>query len=178
MGRWGVWLIGLGWAQLPARYVVQADVVSWVWGEYRASGEYRLFREAPPFEGGVLRPRLEGLTSTLGLSYVRKLPLRGFFIRPGIKYYGWRPRYAPAGLWVGFHGLIGGVGAFQEPSHVISGLGISLGYQYIFRQSYGALLDPYLMWEWRFSRAWREAPLQVGLRVGLASRRWQRRVTR
>ncbi len=175
---WVLGLVGLAWGQLPVRYILQADGLSWLWREYRMGAEYRFFREAPPFEAGVFRPRLEGLTGTLGLSYARMLPIRGVLGRVGVKYYGWRPRYAPAGLWVGLHGLVGLIGAIGEPSRRAWGVGLSVGYQCIFRQSYGAVVDPYLLWEWRPSKAWQVSPLQIGLRMGLASRRWQRRVTR
>lgn len=179
--RWVALFMGVGgvlWGQLPARYVLKADALSWVWRSYRVGGEYRLFRWAPPFEANVERPKYEGLTLQVWADYVRLLPVRGVVLRPGGRYYFLFPRKAPHGLWAGLHGVGGLTGAPQEKTTLALGIGLSVGYQHIFRQSYGGVVEPYLLVEVRGrSLAWL-SPVQVGLSLGIASRRWRLRLTR
>jgi len=179
MRCWTGLLMGVGvWAQLPARYVLKADALSWAWRSYRVGGEYRLFRYAPPFEANVERPRREGLTLTIWADYVRFLPLRGWVGRVSGRYYFWVPRKAPHGWWGGIHGLIGMHGIPTEKARAVGGLGLSFGYQHLFRQSYGGTVEPYLLVELRGRSLRWISPIQVGLSLGLASRRWRLRLTR
>ncbi len=167
--------IGILWAQLPTRYVLKLDALSFLSREHRITGEYRLFRWAPPFIASVERARWEGLTVTLSLSYYRYLPQRGAIGRPGARYYFWKRPYTPEGLWVGLHGAIASWAARREKAYWSAGAGLSLGYQHLFRQAYGAAVEPYLLAEVLSRRPPRGMALQVGLNVGFAARKWDRR---
>ncbi len=171
-------VLGLLWGQLPARYALKGDGLSWIWRSYRLGAEYRLFRWAPPFEAHVERPRREGLTVVLWADYVRMLPERGVVFRPGLRYYFLQPKKAPHGLWVGLHAVGGLSGATWEKAAFTGGIGLAVGYQYIFRQSYGGLVEPYLLAEIRGRKLRWISPVQVGFSLGLASRRWRLRLTR
>jgi len=166
------------WAQLPARYVLKADVLSWAWRSYRISGEYRLFKGAPPFEANVERPKYEGLTIQVGVDYVRLLPVHGVVLRPGSRYYFLHPRKAPHGLWACLHGVGGLTGTPREKTILALGIGLSVGYQHIFRQSYGGVVEPYLLVETQGKSLRWLSPVQIGLSLGIASRRWRLRLTR
>ncbi|MEN2992916.1 MAG: hypothetical protein ABDH91_05115 [Bacteroidia bacterium] len=173
MWRTLLWSSGLvvGWGQLPARYVLKADIFSFLWREQRLSGEYRLFEYAPPFVAGVERPKWEGLTAIGSVAFFRHLPLYGILLRPGLRYYPLRPVYSPQGFWSGLH-LAGGLFFLREgPLRAAGGLGLSVGYQYIFRQAYGATVEPFLQGEIIFP-SFSLSPLQVGLQVGFAGRKW------
>ncbi|MCS7152319.1 MAG: hypothetical protein N2253_05865 [Bacteroidia bacterium] len=162
-------------AQLPARYVIKGDVLSFLWREQRLAGEYRLFQWAPPFIASVERHRWEGLTLLTSVSYFRLLPRRGAVIRTGVRYYFRKPAYSPEGLWGGIH-LAGGIwGVRSEPSSGTVTGGLTVGYQHIFHQAYGGVVEPYLLIEPYFRSAVPFRPIQVGVYVGFASRRWQRR---
>jgi len=163
------------WAQLPARYVLKADVLGPLWREYRLMGEYRLFRWAPPFIASVERHRWEGLTFILSGSYYRRWPARGGGLRIGGRYYFLQPNYAPHGLWAGLHGALAGFGARGEKTYWAAGAGLTIGYQHLFRQAYGGCIEPYLLLELLGGRKKPFFPFQVGLNVGFASRRWERR---
>lgn len=167
--------VGALWAQLPARYGLKADILSFLSREHRLTGEYRLFRWAPPFIASVERARAEGLTAVLSLSYYRYLPQRGLIVRPGVRYYFWKPPYAPEGLWVGVHGAIAGWGARREKTTWSAGAGLSIGYQHLFRQAYGASIEPYLLAEGLLRRPPKVWALQIGVNVGFAARKWERR---
>lgn len=186
--RYGPSWIGLGkvlvplssslggiWAQLPARYVLKADGLSFLVREHRITGEYRLFRWAPPFIASVERVRWEGLTAVLSLSYYRYLPQRGVIGRPGMRYYFWKRPYAPEGLWAGLHGTVASWAARREKTTWGAGAGLSVGYQHLFHQAYGAAIEPYLSMEILSRRPPRSWVLQVGVNVGFAARKWERR---
>ncbi|MCS7297185.1 MAG: hypothetical protein RMK19_06615 [Bacteroidia bacterium] len=165
--------LGLGVAQLPVRYVLKADVWSFLWHEQRLMGEYRLGRWAPPFIASVERPRWEGLAATVQLSFYRRLPWWGLIARPGVRYYFLNPKRALEGMWSGIHVGGGFWTNRQEQREFPLTSGIAVGYQHIFRQAYGLAIEPYF---------WVEVPLrgnlqflQVGFQVGFASRRWSRR---
>ncbi len=175
---WIVWGVSILWGQLPARYALKADALSWVWRSYRVGGEYRLFRWAPPFKANVERHRWDGLTMSLWVDYVRLLPVRGVVVRPGARYYFLWPERAPHGLWAGLHAIGGLSGAPNEKPIFAAGLGLAFGYQYLFRQSYGGLVEPYLLAEVRGKSLRWISPIQVGLALGIASRRWGLRLTR
>ncbi|RMF46302.1 MAG: hypothetical protein D6750_10580 [Bacteroidetes bacterium] len=178
MGRWGLWAWSSAlwvWGQLPARYVLKADVLAPLWREYRLMGEYRLFRWAPPFIASVERHRWEGLTGTVGVSYYRRWPERGAFLRVGLHYYALRPPYAPEGFWVGVQAMLGAWAPRTEKPRWTAGPGLTIGYQHLFHQAYGAAIEPYLLVEGLFGPRRRYFPFQVGLNVGFASRRWERR---
>ncbi|MCX8111807.1 MAG: hypothetical protein N3E49_01220 [Bacteroidia bacterium] len=170
----GLW-IGMLAAQLPARYVLKADGLGFVWREFRLWGEYRLFRWAPPFIASVDRHRWDGLTLCVGLGYFRRWPLRGGLGRVGLRYYPLRRPYAPEGLWVGLHVVGAGWGVRRESTMLSVAPSLSIGYQFIFRQSYGGVIEPLVCIEphWR-----QDSPfslVQLGVNVGWASRRWSRR---
>ncbi|GIV24816.1 MAG: hypothetical protein KatS3mg026_0508 [Bacteroidia bacterium] len=178
MGKWGLWAWSSGllvWGQLPARYVLKADILSPLWREYRLAGEYRLFRWAPPFIASVERHRWEGLTGWAALSYYRRWPQRGALLRLGARYYPLRTAYTPEGLWVGLHGAVAGRAPRSEPTRWAAGFGLTVGYQHLFHQAYGAAVEPYLLLEGLFGGQKAFSPFQVGLNVGFASRRWDRR---
>jgi hypothetical protein len=168
-------LLGLLWGQLPARYVIKGDALSFLWREYRIAGEYRLFRWAPPFIASVERHRWEGLTLLLSTSYYRRLPHRGALARIGARYYFHRPAYAPEGLWAGVHITTGGSAARQEVTRWVIGGGLTVGYQHIFHQAYGGTVEPYLLLDLVGGRAKWVFPFQIGLQVGFAARKWNRR---
>lgn len=172
-----LWVVPL-FAQLPVRYSFRADLTSFFWREQRLWGEYRLFQWAPPFIATVERARCEGLTATIAISYFRRLPLRGGAFRLGVRYYFLRPPYSPQGIWAGALIGIGVWGARNEKPFFTPLAGLAVGYQHIFYQGYGAAVDPFLFFEPRWRRGSPLAPLQVGLGVGFASRRWARRMTR
>ncbi|GIV23309.1 MAG: hypothetical protein N3A68_01920 [Bacteroidia bacterium] len=161
--------------QLPARYVLKADALGFLWREQRLTAEYRLFRWAPPLKASVERARWDGLTLTLNGSYYRRLPLRGGVLRSGVRYYPLRPAYAPEGLWVGLHGTLGLVAPVRETPQWQGGPGLSLGYQHIFHQAYGGVIEPYLLLDFLFGRYKNLMPFQVGLHIGFAARKWNRR---
>lgn len=175
--RWSS-LLYISWlfAQLPARYGVKGDALSFLWREYRAWGEYRLFQWAPPFISSVDRHRWDGMTAILGMSYFRRLPLRGGIMRVGLRYYPQKPAYSPQGLWVGLHLAAGLWNARRERPLLAFAPGLTIGYQYIFGQAYGALVEPYVMIEPYLRRGFPFRPVQVGINVGFASRRWDRRM--
>lgn len=175
--RWSS-LVWLGWlsAQLPARYAVKADALSFLWREHRVWGEYRLFQWAPPFIASVDRHRWDGMTAILGLSYFRRLPLRGGIMRLGLRYYPLKPAYSPEGLWIGLHIAGGFWNARRERALFSTAPGLTIGYQHIFRQGYGALVEPYILIEPHFRRDAPFRPFQPGVNVGFASRRWDRRL--
>lgn len=178
MGKGVLWAWSsalLVWGQLPARYAFKADALSPLWREYRLAGEYRLFRWAPPFIASVERHRWEGLTFTLAGSYYRRWPEQGGVLRVGGRYYFLRPKYAPQGLWAGLHLAVGATGARTERTFWAGGAGLTIGYQHIFRQAYGGCVEPYVLFELLGGRQKPFSPFQVGLHVGLASRRWDRR---
>lgn len=166
------------WGQLPARYALKADALSWIWHSYRLGGEYRLFRWAPPFEANVERHRLDGATLNIWADYVRLLPVRGIVLRAGARYYFLRPERAPHGLWAGLYGVAALSGAPDKKPTPAIGVGLAIGYQYLFQQSYGGLIEPYLLAEVRGRSLRWLSPIQVGLAAGLASRRWGLRLTR
>ncbi|MCS7188996.1 MAG: hypothetical protein NZ933_04280 [Bacteroidia bacterium] len=162
-------------AQLPVRYALKADVLSFLWREYRVSGEYRLFQWAPPFIASVERAKWEGLTIICQGSYYRRLPYWGAIIRLGLRYYFLRRNYAPEGLWGGMH--LGGSSIVVPDEKMKGGAGggIGIGYQHVFHQGYGGIIEPYLLIEGIFSRYKGFCPIQMGINVGLASRKWNRR---
>ncbi|MCX7606294.1 MAG: hypothetical protein N2170_03375 [Bacteroidia bacterium] len=167
--------ISFVWAQLPARYLLKGDALSFLWREYRITGEYRLFRWAPPFISSVERARWDGLTFIAGGSYYRRLPLRGGIFRSGLRYYWLRRVYAPQGVWAGLHLCIGGWGPPREKTTWAGGVGFTMGYQHLFYQAYGGVVEPYLQVEGLFGRYRALYPIQVGLNVGFAARKWDRR---
>ncbi|MCS6895167.1 MAG: hypothetical protein NZZ60_03330 [Bacteroidia bacterium] len=160
---------------MPARYVLKADALSFLWREYRLTAEYRLFRWAPPFIASVERHRWDGLTFILSGSYYRRLPTRGGIGRIGVRYYVWRPAYSPQGFWVGLHGAGQAWGLRGEKPSFAFAPGLTLGYQHIFRQAYGGIVEPHLLLEPRIFRLAPFAIFQFGLNVGFAARHWERR---
>jgi len=170
--------ISVLWGQLPARYVLKADALSWIWRSYRVGGEYRLFRWAPPFVASVDRHQWDGLTLNIWADYVRLLPIRGIILRPGARYYFLRPEKAPSGLWASLYGVAALSGAPDKKPTPAAGIGLAIGYQHLFRQSYGGLVEPYLLAEARGRSLRWLSSIQIGLAAGLASRRWGLRLTR
>lgn len=180
--RWNSlgWLLCAGMlsAQLPARYVLKADALGFLWKEHRVWGEYRLFQWAPPFIASVDRHPWDGLTAVLGMSYFRKLPLRGAIVRAGARYYPLRPVYSPQGFWVGLHIATAIWNARREKISLGAAPGVTIGYQHIFRQAYGGSVEPYLLIEpYMFQKA-PIRPIQIGINAGFASRRWGRATLR
>ncbi|MEN3040186.1 MAG: hypothetical protein ABDH66_01425 [Bacteroidia bacterium] len=182
MGRWRIpvqlWSsVGLPllWGQLPARYVLKADALSFIWREYRLSVEYRLFRWAPPFIASVERHKWDGLTLVVGGGYYRRFPVRGGVWKIGLRYYIWRSAYSPQGFWVGIHGAGQAWGMRGESPSFSWVPGLTLGYQHIFRQAYGGAVEPYILVEPRLFGSTPFAPFQLGLHAGFAARRWERR---
>ncbi|MCS6789958.1 MAG: hypothetical protein NZ580_03140 [Bacteroidia bacterium] len=160
-----VW--GVAFAQLPSRYALKANLISFFWREYELTGEYRLFAWAPAFQANVERARWEGLASIVGVGFY---PRRTWLLRGGIRYYFLRPKYALEGLWGGLHGIIG----WRERKYS-GGMGLSVGYQHIFRQGYGFSVEPFLRGEGVYAGEKIQFALHLGLNIGVAARRWLRR---
>lgn len=159
--------LGLVCAQLPVRYALKANLTSFFWKEYELTGEYRLFAWAPAFHANVERARWEGLAMTMGAS---SYPRKTWLLRVGARYYFLRPKYALEGLWGGFHGVIG----WKEGKYPV-GIGLSMGYQHVFRQGYGFSIEPFLRGEGVYAGEKARFALHLGLNIGVAARKWLRR---
>nr|BAL56524.1 hypothetical protein HGMM_F40B03C12 [uncultured Bacteroidetes bacterium] len=111
----------------------------------------------------------------MGCSYWRRLPERGAVLRLGAKYYPLKPAYSPQGAWIGVHLTGAGISPRSEKTLWTGGMGIALGYQHIFRQAYGGSVEPYLLGEITWGKKRLTSPLQIGMNIGFAARRWERR---